>query len=50
MSSLITMFGDIDDFCKSFEPLYLPQRLRDEQDHMTLLLDSRVVECQDVVY
>jgi hypothetical protein len=34
MSSLIVMFGDIDDFCKSFEPLYLPQRLRDEQDHM----------------
>jgi hypothetical protein len=31
MSQLIAMFCDIDDFCKWFEPLYLPRLLQDGQ-------------------
>ena len=42
MSQLIAMFCDIDDFCKWFEPLYMPRllqsspRQRIRQGHLTL--------------
>jgi hypothetical protein len=33
MSQLIAMFCDIDDFCKWFEPLYMPRLLQNSQRH-----------------